>query len=508
MGGKQSAALGAVQGDSRFGDIRIGAAPLSPGIVANTSPFSWTGTTFSGDVVLNSLQLYGIGDQSGTYDLFTVALHEAGHAFGLADQTADPTSVMWAWYQSLASTLSTQDIVALKALYGARAPDAFDAAGSNNTRATADAMPRVAATGQLLATADLTTQGDVDFYKFNVPALLPMLSNVTVRLKASGISLLTASVTVLDSSGHVVASAISNDPLSNDLTLSFRPGLLGGTYYVKVDGAGNGVFDVGGYKLAVDFLSLGGLLAPITSTVGAVLDGHTNDVLATALNIAPPKTSDDRFDAIYRGAIEDRWDVDTYRINTTQYAAGTPVTLNVMVWGLEADGLDPRIRVYDSAGRPVAFQVLANDSGLFSVQVLNAVAGKYYVQIAARNADGANDTGSYFMAADFNQSSPIVYEGVAAGSARSGISDTGTLTLDDAGLFQFALAAESTVPGSSVTMTVFDENGEVAFTVTAVAGQPTVTTVRYLRAGTYSVRVFEFFHDSGQLQPFHAHLER
>jgi hypothetical protein len=37
-------------------------------------------------------------------------------------------------------------------------------------------------------------------------------------------------------------------------------------------------------------------------------------------------------------------------------------------------------------------------------------------------------------------------------------------------------------------MTVYDADGNVAFTVTAVAGQPTVTTVQYLKAGTYTVR--------------------
>ena len=87
-GGQALGSLGAVQGDSRFGDIRIATAPLSSNLVANTSPFSWTGTTFSGDMVLSSLQQYAIGNNQGAYDLFSVALHEAGHTFGLSDQSA------------------------------------------------------------------------------------------------------------------------------------------------------------------------------------------------------------------------------------------------------------------------------------------------------------------------------------------------------------------------------------------------------------------------------------
>src|SRR5712692_7647049 len=36
---------GAVQSDSRFGDIRIASKALDPSVVSTASPFSWSGTT-------------------------------------------------------------------------------------------------------------------------------------------------------------------------------------------------------------------------------------------------------------------------------------------------------------------------------------------------------------------------------------------------------------------------------------------------------------------------------
>lgn len=482
-GGQAIGSLGAVQTDSRFGDIRVAAAPLSSGVVASTSPFSWTGTTLSGDMVLNALQQFVRGDRTGAYDLFSVALHEAGHALGLDHSDCDGSAIGESY--AFRTGLSSEDIAALQALYGARARDAFDRSTNNNVLARADSIPRVSGSSQLLAVADLTSHSDVDFFKFDAPALTSFLSSVVVRLKASGISLLTASVTVYDSLGRVVGSAASQDPLNNDLTVSFRPGLFGGTYYVKVDGAGQGAFVIGGYKLAVDFLSFGGILAPLTSTVDAVLDGHTDDVLTSALGLSAPSTTDSRFDAIHRGVIEDATDVDSYRISTGQFAAGTSVTLNAMVWGLGGSPLDPRLRVFDAAGAPVAFQVLANDAGLFSLQVPNAVAGRdYFVRVAARAPGGANDTGSYFFAADFNRIAPLAFNGVASGTVVPGQTSSASLSIAEAGVFHFALAPTSI---GDITMAVYDENGTLVFTLSASGGNPAVTTTRYLAAGTYTV---------------------
>jgi hypothetical protein len=496
-GGQALGTIGAVQGDSRFGDIRVAAAKLSPDVVASTAPFNWTGTTLSGDMVLNSNAPFSIGGSNG-YDLFSVAVHEAGHAFGLAHAGQpngpgaglDPKTFSSVMAESYAKQLglSAADIAAIQSLYGTRQADAYDAAGGNDTVAKASAIPRNSTT-QLLASGDLTTMTDVDYYKFTAPALTSMLSAVTVRLKTEGLSLLTGKVTVYDSAGRVVASAASTDPLNNDLMLSFRPGLFGGNYTIKVEGARGDVFDIGAYKLSVDFLSVGGLLSPITTTLTGVVDGHTDDILATALGLKAPSNSDARFDAIYRGVIEDTHDVDSYKIRTDKFAAGTLVTLNVMVWGLDANPVDARVRVFDANGNPVAFQVLANDRGIFSVQVLNAVAGKdYYVQVSAR--DGAvKNTGNYFFAADFNQIPPMVFDNVASGSlAANQTTAADTLKLNEAGVFQFALGASSSYAGDTVTMTVSDASGNVLFTLTATAGQPPVTATKYLNAGTYTVK--------------------
>lgn len=494
-GGQALGSVGAVQSDTRFGDIRIAAALLSPDVLASAAPFSWTGTTLSGDLVLNSAARFGIGTDSA-YDLYSVALHEAGHSFGIghAGEANGPCgcngctsfrSVMESAYARHYG-LSAEDITAIQSLYGARQHDAYDAAGGNNTATRASALGRSSVT-QLSAVGDLTTTADVDYYKFTAPAITSMISSVTVRLKASGLSLLTAKVTVYDSAGRAVASAQSTDPLSNDLLLTFKPGLFGGNYTVKVEGATDDVFGIGSYKLAVDFLSIGGLLSPLTTTLTGVLDGHTDDILANALGLQTNTGADARFDAVYRGVIEDGRDVDTYRVRNDQFAPGTLVTLNVMVWGLDSNPVDPRVKVYDANGNPVAFQVLSNDRGLFSVQVLNAVAGKdYFIQVSAREG-AVRTTGNYFIAADFNQLSPLVFENVAGGTVSSTATAKDSLVLREAGVFQFALAAAPEQTGD-VTMTVYDENGNAVFTLTAKAGRAPVTATKYLKAGTYTVK--------------------
>ena len=129
-GGEAFGVARAIQDDPRFGDIRIGAIPIASDVVAVTSPFDYF-NTYSGDVVLNSSQPIG-----STYNLYTVALHEAGHALGLPDNN-DPNSVMYEYYTGANTSLDANDIAAIQSLYGPR-----PANSTNNSFATALSIQR------------------------------------------------------------------------------------------------------------------------------------------------------------------------------------------------------------------------------------------------------------------------------------------------------------------------------------------------------------------------------
>ncbi|MBO0699565.1 MAG: matrixin family metalloprotease [Zavarzinella sp.] len=481
-GGQPLGTPGAVQSDPRFGDIRIAAAPEAPSLVASAAPFSFSGTTLSGDVVFNSSMPFRIGNVAGAYDVFSTALHEAAHVYGF-DHSTDPASAVNETY-GYRTGPSTTDIANLRALYGARTPDRFDANGTNNSMGTADALPSDALlANRLSATGDLTTKADVDFYKFSVPLLLGV-TGVSVRLQAAGLSLLAPSLTIYDKSGRVVASASSTDPTHNDLSLRFTPGLFGGTYYVKVDGATADVFAMGGYRLAVDYLTLGTILAPLAPILSPILDLHTDDTLGLARLLSPlsKPAPDARFDYTFQGVIEDSRDIDRYKVHAPSTG---PVNLNVMVWALQTNGLDPRLQVYNATtGQPVAFQVLANDAGLMSLQVPNAAPGAdYIVSVLARTP---GDTGSYFLAIDFNKFTPTEFDGLTSDSLKAGATQSATLTVAEAGVYEFALAAQGA--SGSMTMTIYDAAGRAVLTLSSYAGQPLMTSTVYLAGGTYTVQ--------------------
>jgi hypothetical protein len=137
-GGTPGAPAIAGPGGPDEGDIRIGAynfpVPMGPFPLAHAfQPFvegMFLNGTVGGDMHFNNFANGPAGatwvdDPSGinasnTYDLFTVMLHEFGHALGLG-HSAVVGSIMEPIYAGTRRTLNADDIAGIQAIYGASA---------------------------------------------------------------------------------------------------------------------------------------------------------------------------------------------------------------------------------------------------------------------------------------------------------------------------------------------------------------------------------------------------
>ena len=345
---------GAYQGDARFGDIRIGGTRLDPSALGNAVIVSPDNGTWSGDVLFNTSIGFSTGGGRGGYDLFTVALHEAGHVFGL-EHSDDPNSVLSERYVGVRVGLSASDLATVRSYYGgARRADAFDLAGANGTQASAWA---IRAAGNFTLTADLTTAADADWYSFAVPA---GVRSFGVKLETTGLSLLTAGLSVVDASGRVVGTATATDPTRGDLTINVTSA-TSGPYYLRVESASADVFGVGRYRLTVT--GLGGTTTDVTPAAGG-----------QAVSMTPPADQP----VLSSGTL-------TRSANQSQFTYDMPSSglLNLSAEATaNTSGVDVIVEVYDANGQKVmSFTQSANGTVAGKSAYLSA--GRYTVRMTA-----------------------------------------------------------------------------------------------------------------------------
>lgn len=253
------------QGDPGFGDIRFfgydfGTSTLG---VAYLPP---PGTNFSlaGDIQFNTGQNWNIGTH---YDLFTVSMHELGHALGLGHSTS-AMSVMYATYNGIDSGLYTDDINGIRAIYGgARLSDSYDAAASNGSFSTASNITSLinSETKTAVVTGlDITTTSDIDYYKFTAPS--GGSGSLSVVVQSSGLSLLAPKFWIYNSSQSQLAVATGSGNFGSTLRLTVSGIVAGQTYYVKVDGADNTSFGTGSYAISLNFGTGGDPAIPLPNT--------------------------------------------------------------------------------------------------------------------------------------------------------------------------------------------------------------------------------------------------
>jgi hypothetical protein len=248
-GGHAEGCAGNQQDDPRFGDIRIGAVPMSAGTLAVTFiPPPVNGGTNAGDILLNSNVNWQI---NCNYDLLTVVAHEFGHALGLGESTVSQ-AVMYGTYNGIKQALATDDTAGIQSIYGARNFDQFNTGGArNNTFSTATNINSFIASNAQVAIPGLdnTTIGDSEWYYVNVPSTTT--GTMTVTVQSSNLSSLSPKLVVYNSALGLVGQASAPNSLGATISVT-TTATAGQGYYYKVLAAG-GPGPIGSYGLLVNF---------------------------------------------------------------------------------------------------------------------------------------------------------------------------------------------------------------------------------------------------------------
>ncbi len=251
--GADSGAGAYQQGNPDFGDIRISGFNFYTDSLLALSylPPQVNNYSIAGDISFNTGMPFNVNGLDP--DLYSVGLHEFGHALGLGHST-NPFAVMFPIYFGNYYGLSSDDVAGIRAIYGgARSHDAFDQAASNGTMASATDLNGYI-DGQTQAGAvtglDITATSDVDWYKATAPA--DGSGTLTVTLRSSGLSLLAPSLRIYSSSGSLLATISNTGTTGSTLTRTINV-TPGATYYVRAAAATSSVFGVGAYGLALNF---------------------------------------------------------------------------------------------------------------------------------------------------------------------------------------------------------------------------------------------------------------
>jgi hypothetical protein len=467
-GGLALGSPGAAQGDSRFGDIRVAGVDLSPDVLAITAPQEDVlSGTVSGDILINTRATF---DRAS---LLHVLLHEAAHSLGLG-HSDDLGSVRFPPLDG-AAALTADDVADVQAIYGPRPADQNEGATGNDSLETATRLGRGDGDVPLKA-GELTTRADADVYTFRAGGTV-----ATVHLRASGLSLVRARVTVLDTTGVVLATQEAADR-GGDVTLTLSGLKANRRYYVRVTGAANDVFAVGRYAVVVTEpgdppLSpaevLRAALASFDSQQTIIRERDTDLGQIVRVISAPGGL------AQLRGSIAGG-EEDLYRLTAPKDLTDGSWTVSLT---LPEGGTPPAVTLLDQRGRALSGKVLVNTAGQLTLRVDGVTAGqRYFIKVSGAAGTGATP---YVLVSQFS-AAPAAPSTFLSGNLTPSAGDRGSLlAVYRSVVFQFTLAAES----GAVRMVLRDSTGATVCVLDVVAGQTSSSALVLLRPGLYTVEM-------------------
>ena len=235
------------QGDPSFGDVRIGGMNQSLSQLGFAFlPPAYNGGTNAGDIFFNTAQSWQTNGTS--YDLLTVAIHEFGHALGMAHSQI-VTACMCANYHGVDESLASDDVAGIQSIYGTPPPT-----GSNTSHNTAlNITSYINGNGQIaMSNQAIVTNVDTNWYQLTVPA--STTGNMVVTMQSSKLSSLIPKVTVYNGNlqGAVVATGSTYGATVSVTISGVTPGQ---TWYIKAMAAVSGAGNIGSYGLLVNFRS-------------------------------------------------------------------------------------------------------------------------------------------------------------------------------------------------------------------------------------------------------------
>jgi hypothetical protein len=359
----------------------------------------------------------------------------------------------------------------------------------------------------LSVNGSLNTMSDFDFYRITP---LAGKEKVSIRLWASGISLLKAKLEVLDRFGNKLADVKADSIFNNNLQLDIGSLQDHPLLYLRVASNSSDVFAIGDYRLDVDYRdpSLQPSLTPPVHDADAVDDDDpvveyvsvdalfdqfglvdtevgTNDTLASATPLTTTIGFLDRSRYELQSAIATTADRDLWSFQAPSVASPT---LHITVDPVTTRVAPLDVILLNQDGDRIGSRVTRKADGGISLLVTNPVPNEHYVLLVRTPSGTVVAPGNYVATINFATDIASDIRTVFSASVTSTSSSLSKLTTYKTQLFRFDLKSQAISNDAGVQLSIYDARTGAIVAAMAASNGLARTEYVWLGAGEYILR--------------------